>query len=527
MRPPLDVLVVGAGPGGLAAAIKLKQLADEAGRSLSMAVIDKAPQPGYHNLSGAVVDPRPLDELTPGWREHRLLAKRISAVEQDDMYFLLGSRAIRIPGPVAPSAMDHSDDVVMSISRLTGYLATVAEEQGIEVFSGFSARQLIIEDGRVKGVRLGEVGLDADGGHMPNYRPAEEIRARVTVLADGTRGVLSEQLRERYGRGQNQQAYSLGIKTVMQFKGEHPFGAGRVAHFLGYPLPQNVFGGGFIYAMDDKTVAVGLIMALDWKYGDLNPQREFERFRAHPFVAAQLKGGVTIASGARTIPEGGYYAIGKVNVPGALVVGDGAGLVNMEKIKGIHNAVWSGMAAAETIAAGLARADAGEIELKGYQDRLEAAGVLPEMRHARNYRQAFKWGLYVGAPLSQVSHLLPMRLGMEPDREGTVAGARLEREDPGGMDGATFVSLTGAVHREDEAAHMVIPDPAKCRTCADDFAASCQSFCPGQVYRWDGERVVLSPSNCLHCMTCAVKCPLDNIEWQPPEGGEGPRFAQM
>ena len=173
---------------------------------------------------------------------------------------------------------------------------------------------------------------------MPNYRPAEEIRARVTVLADGTRGVLSEQLRERYGRGQNQQAYSLGIKTVMQFKGEHPFGAGRVAHFLGYPLPQNVFGGGFIYAMDHTTVAVGLIMALDWKYGDLNPQREFERFRAHPFVAAQLEGGVTIASGARTIPEGGYYAIGKVNVPGALVVGDGAGFVNMEKIKGIHNA---------------------------------------------------------------------------------------------------------------------------------------------------------------------------------------------
>jgi len=527
MRPSLDVLVVGAGPGGLAAAIRLKRLADEAGQELSMAVIDKAPQPGYHNLSGAVVDPRPLDELTPGWREHRLLAKRFSAVEQDDMFFLLGSRAIKIPELVAPSAMDHSDDVVVSISRLVGYLAAVAEEEGIEVYSGFSARELIIEDGRVRGVRLGEVGLDADGGHMPNYRPSEEIRARVTVLADGTRGVLSEQLREHYGEGVNPQAYSLGVKAVMQFKDEHPFGAGRVAHFLGYPLPQDVFGGGFIYAMDARTVAVGLIMALDWKYGDLNPQVEFERFRAHPFVAQQLSGGVTIASGARTIPEGGYYAIGKVNVPGALVVGDGAGLVNMEKIKGIHNAMWSGMVAAETIADGLAEAGAGEVALKGYQDRLEAAGVLPEMRHARNYRQAFKWGLYVGAPLSQVAHLLPVRLGMEPDRDGTVAGARLDRDDPGGMDGATFVSLSGALHREDEAAHMVIPDPAKCLACADDYAAACGSFCPGQVYRWDGETVVLSPSNCLHCMTCAVKCPLDNIEWQPPEGGEGPRFAQM
>jgi electron-transferring-flavoprotein dehydrogenase len=526
MRAPLDVLVVGAGPGGLATAIKLKRLADEAGHDLSLAVIDKAPQPGYHNLSGAVVDPRPLEELTPGWREHRQLAKHTSPVEQDDMYFLLGSRAIRIPELVAPSSMDHSDDIIVSISRLAGYLATVAEEEGVEVYSGFSARQLIIEDGRVNGVRLGEVGLDADGGQMSNYRPAEEIRARVTVLADGTRGVLSEQLREHFGAGQNPQVYSLGAKAVMQFKDEHPFGAGHVAHFLGYPLPQNVFGGGFMYAMDAHTIALGLIMALDWKFGDLNPQKELERFRQHPFVAQQIEGGATIATGARTIPEGGYYAIGKINVPGALVVGDGAGFVNMEKIKGIHNAMWSGMAAAETIAAGLAAGD-GEIELKGYQDRLEANGVLPEMRHARNYRQVFKWGLYVGAPLSQVAHLLPMRLSMEPDREGTSAGARIGREDPDGLDGATFVSLTGALHREDEAAHMTIGDPARCQTCAEDYAASCQSFCPGQVYRWDGEKVVLSPSNCLHCMTCAVKCPLDNITWQPPEGGEGPRFAQM
>lgn len=527
MRPSLDVLIVGAGPGGLATAIKLKRLADAAGHELSMAVIEKASQPGYHNLSGAVMDPAPLDGLAPGWRDDRRLSKRISAVEQDDLYFLLGSRAIKVPEFVTPSAMDHRDDVIVSISRLAGYLAGLAEREGIEVYGGFSARELIIEDGRVSGVRLGEVGLDADGGHMPNYRPAEEIRARVTVLADGTRGVLSEQLRDHFGAGQNPQAYSLGIKAVMQFRDEHPFGVGHVAHFLGYPLPRDVFGGGFLYAMDARTVSVGLIMALDWKYGDLDPQKELERFRQHPFVARQLEGGVTIASGARTIPEGGYYAIGKINVPGALVVGDGAGFVNMQKIKGIHNAMWSGMAAAETVMAGLVEAGEGEVPLSGYQERLEENGVLPEMRCARNYRQSFKWGLYLGAPLSQVAHLLPMRLGMEPDREGTRAGARLGREDPGGLDGATFVSLTGALHREDEAAHMTIGDPSRCITCADEYAASCQWFCPGQVYRWDGEKVVLSPSNCLHCMTCAVKCPHDNITWQPPEGGEGPRFTQM
>ncbi len=527
MRPPLDVLIVGAGPAGLATAIRLKQQLDEAGSSASVAVIDKAPQLGHHNLSGAVLDPAPLDELTPDWRKHRSLARRIGEIEQDDMFFLLRKRAIKLPHLVVPKSMDHSGDVVISISRLTAFLASVAQDAGVEVYSGFSARDLIVEDGRVAGVRLGEMGLDADGGHMTNYRPAEEIRARVTVLADGTRGVLSTQLREQFAEGANPQSYALGIKAVMQFPDEHPFGAGRVAHFLGYPNPASVFGGGFMYSMDANTISVGLIMGLDWKYGDLDPQREFERFRKHPFVADQLKGGVIIATGARTIPEGGYYAIGKVSVPGALVVGDGAGFVNMEKIKGIHNAIWSGMAAAETIAAGLAEVGDGEVVLKGYQDRLEERGVLPEMRHARNYRGVFKWGLYSGAPLSQIAHLIPKRIGMEADGEGTKRGARLEREDPGGMDGATFVSLTGALHREDEAAHMAILDPSRCLTCEDDYANSCTSFCPGQVYRWDGEKVTLSPSNCLHCMTCAVKCPLDNIRWQPPEGGEGPRFSQM
>ena len=526
MRPPLDVLVVGAGPAGLATAIRLRQRLDELSLDASVAVIDKAPQPGYHNLSGAVLDPAPLDALTPGWREHRSLARRIASIERDDMYFLLGSRAIKVPPRLRPATMDHGGDVVMSLSRLVAFLAARAAEMGVEVYHGFSARELILEDGRVTGVRLGEVGVDADGERMANYRAAEEIRARVTVLADGTRGVLSEQLRDRFGSGANPQVSSLGIKAVIQFPHEHPFGVGRVAHFLGHPNPASVFGGGFIYSMDANTISVGLIAALDWRFGDLDPQREFERFHAHPFIARQLQGGVTIATGARTIPEGGYYALGKLSVPGALVVGDGAGLVNMEKIQGIHNAIWSGMAAAETVAAGLAEGSSA-IELPGYQDRLEGRGVLPEMRHAKNYRQVFKWGLFAGAPLSLVAHRIPWRIGMERDATATRPGARLQRADPGGMDGATFVSLTGAMHREDEAAHMTILDPAKCLACEVDYANACTSFCPGQVYRWDGEKIALSPSNCLHCMTCAVKCPLDNIRWLPPEGGEGPRFSQM
>ena len=528
MNGPIDVLIVGGGPAGLATAIRLKQQLAEASREASVIVVDKAPRPGYHALSGAALEPACLDELVPGWRDDHRFMEHVVPVERDEMYFLLGKRAVQVPPLAVPKPMDHHGDVTISLSRLVGFLANKAEKLGVELYNGYSARTLLVEDERVVGVGLGEVGLDAHGGVKANHRPAEEIRARVTILADGTHGVISSQLGERFGGGKNPQVYSLGIKAVVQFAGDNPFGNNRVLHTLGYPNPASVFGGGFMYSMGEKTVAVGLIMGLDWKYGDLTPQREFERYRAHPFVAKLLAGSVTIATGAKTIPEGGYHALGKLAVPGALVVGDGAGFVNMEKIKGIHYAIRSGMAAADTVVEGLASADGGEpVALGGYAARLEKRGVLPDMRHARNYRQSFRWGIYPGAPLSLVQHWIPMRLGMEPDFRGTKRGARLDREDPGGMDGATFVSLTGSLHREDEPAHMTILDPAKCVSCEADYANSCTHFCPGQVYRWDGEKIVLSASNCLHCMTCAVKCPLENIRWLPPEGGEGPRFKQM
>ncbi len=527
MNAPLDVLIVGAGTAGLATAIRLKQLLAESGSDASVAVIDKSPRPGYHSLSGAAFEADCLDELVPGWRDDRRFMEHVHPVERDEMYFLFGDRAIPIPPRAVPKGMDHHGDVTISVSRLTTWLGDRAEKAGVAVYSGYSARDLLVEEGRVVGVALGPLGLSSHGGEKSNYRPVEEIRARVTVLADGSRGVLSTQLRERFGAGRNPQVYSLGVKAVVAYANENRFGIGRVMHTLGYPAPQNVFGGGFMYSMGEKLVSVGLILGLDWKYGDLNPQKEFERYRAHPFIADLLKGSVTIATGARTIPEGGFHSLGKISVPGALVVGDGAGFVNMAKIKGIHYAIRSGMAAADTIVAGLAAPDGDLIPLVGYADRLEERGVLPDLRAARNYRQSFRWGTYVGAPLSMVQKFIPTRLGLDPDYEGTKKGARLGRPDPGGMDGATFVSLTGSLHREDEPSHMTVLDAAKCVTCEADYANSCTHFCPGQVYRWDGERIVLSASNCLHCMTCAVKCPLENIRWLPPEGGEGPRFKQM
>ena len=523
----IDILVVGAGPAGLAAGLRAKQAATQAGRDVSVVVLDKAPAAGNHALSGAAFEAACLDDLVPGWREMRTpFVTGLVPVERDDMFFLRAKAANRIPPMVVPSRMHHAGDVIISISRLVSFLAEQAEAAGVEVYHGYSARTLIVENGAVKGVRLGDVGLAHDGSPKGNHIDSEEIRAGITILADGTRGVISTQFAEHFGGGSVSRVYSLGMKAIVQFPEASPFGTNRVMHTLGYPMRPDVFGGGFLYAMGEKTVAVGLILGLDWKYGDLNPQREFETFRAHPFISRLLKGGVTVATGAKTIPEGGYNAIGALSAPGGMVVGDGAGLVNMEKIKGIHYAIKSGMAAADTALEAL-RSDGSVGALDGYRQRLEGNGVLEDLRHARNYRQVFKYGLFVGTPLSLVSSMIPANLGIHRDGAATKKGARLNRPDPGRMDGATFVALTGTLHREDEPSHIEITDPSRCITCEADYANACTHFCPGQVYRWSGSEVVLSPSNCLHCMTCTVKCPADVIRWAAPEGGEGPRYKQL
>jgi electron-transferring-flavoprotein dehydrogenase len=524
----IDILIVGAGPAGLGAAIRAKQVADEAGRELSIAVIDKASAPGNHVLSGAAFEPAILDDLLPGWREARhSFVDSMVPVEREDLMFLRAKSANRIPERIVPSRMHHTGDVVISATRLAQFLAERAEKLGVEVYHGYTAQTLIVEDGAVRGVRLAELGLRADGSSKGNHLPAEEIRAPITILADGTHGVLSRQFAEHFGAGANPQVLSLGMKAIVQFPDKSPFGNNRVMHTLGYPNPPSVFGGGFLYSMGEKTVAVGLILGLDWKYGDLNPQREFETFRAHPYITRLLQGGVTVATGAKTIPEGGLASIGALSAPGGMIVGDGAGFVNMEKIKGLHYAIRSGMCAAETAVNALG--DGAAVgPLDAYRDKLQAAGVLEDMRHARNYRQVFaKGGLFVGTPMSLFSAAIPKQLGIHRDGAATKKGARLNRPDPGRMDGATFVALTGTIHREDEPSHITIKDPALCVACEADYANACTHFCPGQVYRWDGDKIVLSPSNCLHCMTCTVKCPPMNIDWVPPEGGEGPHYKQL
>ncbi len=531
----IDVLIVGAGPAGLASAIRLRQRLAAAGREAAVVVLDKAAAPGYHNLSGAIVEPGVLDELLPDWRNDRSrFSDHVWPVERDELYLLTERRAVRLPEAVVPRAMRHPGDVTLSVSRLTAFLAEQAARLGAEVHHGFAARELLVEAGIMRGVRLGDVGRDADGRPKSNYLRGEDIPAAVTILADGSHGVLSSRLAAleagasgSHGEPRDPQVYGLGVKAVVQFAGANPFGDNRVVHTLGYPTRRGIFGGGFLYSMGPRLAAIGLILGLDWRYGDLDPRAEFDTFRAHPFVARLLEGATLVAAGARTIPEGGYYALGPLQVPGALTVGDAAGFVNEAKLKGVSCAMRSGICAADAIADALLADEPMAGVGARYLRQLQEHGVLAELERARNYRQGFRWGLLPGAALSLVGEHLPLHLRMPPDRQATLPRARLGRRPPARTDGAVFLSLSGTSHREDEPSHVTLEDPARCAACGRAYEAACTHFCPGEVYRWHGEHIVLSPSNCLHCMTCTVKCPEDNIRWVPPEGGEGPRYRQL
>lgn len=523
----IDVLIAGAGPAGLAAAIRLKQKLNQAGRSESVVVVEKASKLGYHSLSGGIFEAACLDELVPGWQQSDdPFVKSMVKIERDELYFLSDKKAHRVPGALVPPAMHHEGDYAISLARMVEWLGKLAVKEGVEIYSGFSADRLLMDQDAVRGVKLLDLGRAKDGSKQESFEAGEEIEASVTVLADGARGVLSRQLIEKLGPGKNPQVYSIGMKQLIKLPAGNAFGNNRSIHTLGFPSRPDVFGGGFLYSMGQDMVALGIILGLDWKYADMNGQLELERLKTHPFLADLLKGGQVVVTGAKTIPEGGYYALPPLFTDGALMVGDAAGFVNMEKIKGIHCAIQSGVCAADSVFDALVKKDYTRKSLAAYQDLLQSSGVLPELYRARNYRQSFKHGTLLGAPLSLLQSWLPFRLGMEEDHLATRQGVRLNRE-PVGMDKPQFTSLSGTMHREDEPSHLKILDAAVCAECSQTYGSPCVYFCPGEVYRMKGTEMIVSPTNCLHDCSCQVKCPKQNILWTPPEGGEGPRFKGM
>ncbi|ADH84908.1 electron-transfer flavoprotein:ubiquinone oxidoreductase [Desulfurivibrio alkaliphilus] len=546
----VDVLIVGAGPAGLAAAIAAKHRRPE----LAICVIDKGAAPGNHALSGAVLEPgalaRLLDPVRPGWQESdEAGAVLLARVESDDVLWLPGHRRAVSLLPLLKTArllglgygrMIHGGDYICSVSRLAAWLGKIAQELGVEVLPGFAAADLLWDQGagRAAGVKLVDQGRDKEGRPQRNFLAGETISADFILLAEGCDGLLSEKFITMAGlQRAGEQLYSLGVKELIRVSDEQyaKFGDRRVVHAMGFPLwtplsGPDVFGGGIMYPMGENRIAVGIIAGLDYRYHDFNPQNALSLFKEHHYVKQFIDGGTLVETGAKMIPEGGWEAVprcpqnGTVGKGNVVLLGDAAGLVNMLKIKGLHNAIESGLAAAEALAAN----GSPEKLAAAYTAALERAGVVREMAAARNFRQCIaRFGTTAGLLLAAAGRLLP-RFKIKPDYTHLQREA-FPRRAPAPYDKDTFTALARTGHREEEPCHLLIGDEALCRDhCLAKFNAPCITFCPAGVYEKIGPQPrPANPSNCLHCKTCQRKCPFDNIRWTVPEGGEGPRYTTM
>jgi electron-transferring-flavoprotein dehydrogenase len=536
----IDVLFVGAGPASLAGAIKLKQLLNRNGKEATVVVIEKAESLGQHNLSGAVFEAGAMDELIPDWKQKKdaFVIKTLgNRVENDEIVFLAGDKSwFTLPELIVPSYLRHKGDYTLSVSEMVKWLGNIAEGIGVEIYTSFVASELVIENNVVKGIKLSDKGLNKEGKKQSNYIPGEILAARVTVLGEGSLGLLSEEIVNKLGLsdGMNSQIHSVGIKEIIKLPENNCFGTNRVVHTMGFPnkvFTPDIFGGGTIYSMGANTVAVSLLLALDWRYCDLNPQQELQVFKSHRYIKKLIEGGEVIAYGAKTIPEGGFYSLPGLTGDGFIIIGDAAGLTSVRKLKGLHYAIKSGMLAAEAIAKAIEEHDFSKRTLQTYEGLLEKSFVMKDIYAARNYRQVFekagRAGLYLGAPLSLIQQCLPWRLKTEPDYKA-MRKVRLNRQYKGGIERQNAVSLSGTHHREDEPSHITFSDPAKCTRCNKEFGCHpCEFFCPAEVYKFREDNLILSPSNCIHCQTCRVKCPHQVIKWQIPEGGDGPRYKTM
>jgi electron-transferring-flavoprotein dehydrogenase len=545
----VTVLVVGAGPAGLATAIQLKVLKPD----IDVCVIDKAADLGNHNFSGAVLEAQPLhsllDAAKPGWRDTNE-AKDILAnvIDKDDVLFLLGkNRSFNIFWMMKMARrlglgfgqMIHQGDYSISISKLAKWMGTIAKGLGVEVLTGFAAEQAILSAAGAAGIKLVDQGHNKEGHKQPNYMPGETIEAEFVVLAEGCDGLVTERfVREAGMERQSAQLYSIGVKELIQVSPQQyeKFTAGRVVHAMGYPLwtpvrGPGMFGGGIVYAGQKDHLAVGMIVGLDWKYHDFNPQHALVRFKEHRFVKPFIEGGLVVEAGAKMIPEGGWRAVprdpatGSIGKGNVLILGDSAGFVNMLKIKGLHNALDSGIQAAKAIVAAL---DKPETAAAKYTDLIENSNVAREMKSAIAFRQTVaKFGPLQGMPLSVLGHWLPA-FHVEPDYQSmTTASYRLKPAMK--FDKDTFIAVAATTHREEQPSHLTILDKHICETkCTPVFRSPCITFCPAGVYEKVHDEVKpANPSNCLHCKTCQRKCPFDNIRWTAPEGAGGPRYKRL
>ncbi len=524
-----DAAIVGAGPAGLACAIRLKQLQSD----LRVCVVEKASAVGAHALSGAVMEPGPLDALAPEWRES---PPGICVPARRDEFRLL-TRTGSIPLPIPPQ-LHNRGNFIVSLGLLTPWLAQKAETLGVDVFPGFAAVEALFNaDESVAGVRLGDMGVEKSGRPGPHYAPGADIRARTTIVAEGARGSLAKQLIGRYGLDARScpQDYGLGLKELWQLpKGRVE--PGLIQHTLGWPLDSRTYGGSFIYHLDGDRAYVGFVVGLDYEDPRFSPFEAFQQFKHHPRIKPFLEGGQIIAGGARTIAAGGWQSIPRLDMPGALLIGDAAGGVNVPKIKGIHQAIRSGMLAAEHLV------ESGSPE--GFDARWRASPGGRELKAVRNFKPAFKYGLWAGIASSALEvatrGLTPWTL-----KSRTSNSARLKMlgdyssPDRGWVDRTlpprdrlASVFFASTTHDENQPTHLKVLDTSVCvDRCVREFGNPCQRFCPASVYEIvedsAGKRLQINAANCVHCKACDIKDPYEIINWTPPEGGSGPNYQAL
>jgi electron-transferring-flavoprotein dehydrogenase len=550
----VDVLIVGAGPAGLACAIHLRRLLAEKGLGeKSVLVLEKAEEVGYHILSGAVMDPRGMRELFGDWRERGCPVEDEVRFDCVDVLWKSGKRT-RLTGRLVPPPLHNHGNVIVSLYRVTRWLKEQAESLGAEVYPGFAAAELLFQGERVGGVQTRDAGLSKKGEPKASFQPGMNIRAKVTVLAEGTRGNLTKSLiaRQKLEHPDNPQIFATGIKEIWEIPEERGKRLqGCVIHTLGAPLGTDGYGGGWIYGMAGSRLSIGFVVGLDHHDPELDPHALFVQWKQHPAIAELLAGGNVLRYGAKTIPEGGYFAMPKLQGDGFCIVGDSAGFLNAARLKGVHLALKSGMLAAEAIAEALGKQDTSAAALARYTELFEASWAKEELWRVRNFRQAFDAGLFAGifdAGLQLVTggRGFVKRRRSHPDHSTTrtlhdkhrkPAPSRPVFNDTNAMDKLTDVYHSGTIHGEDQPSHLVVTDPAICvERCTLEYGNPCQHFCPAAVYEWPAghppggdKRVgpVINASNCVHCKTCDIADPYQIIEWVVPEGGGGPKYIDM
>jgi electron-transferring-flavoprotein dehydrogenase len=535
-----DVVIVGGGPSGLAAAIRLKQLAAAGSSDISVCVLEKASEIGGHILSGAVVEPRALEELIPDWRDRG--APLNTPAQEDRFLFLSEKRSLRLP---TPPQMNNKGNYITSLGNVCRWLAEQAEELEVDIYPGFAAAEVLYdENGGVKGVATGDMGLKADGTEGPAFERGIELHAHQTIFAEGCRGSLTKELSERYGlrKDVQPQVYGIGIKELWEIDSVN-FVSGQITHTTGWPMKSDTYGGSWMYHFDDNLVSIGFVVGLNYSNPFLSPFEEMQRFKTHPLIKDVLKGGRRVSYGARAISAGGFQSIPKLTFPGGMLVGDTAGFLNLPKIKGSHTAMKSGITAAESVYSVLEDCRVEKVEVVDYENKLKKSWLWEELYRVRNIKPSFHWGLFPAMFYSAVDTYLfrgkaPWTFKHHSDHTNLKLAADCKLIDypkPDGVltfDKLSSVFLSNTNHQEGQPSHLTLTDstiPVRINYAL--YAGLEERYCPAGVYEYveesNGPRLQINAQNCVHCKACDIKDPTQNINWLTPEGGGGPNYPNM